>query len=697
MSNFLKSNYHYIFIVLFAALCYHFLWYNPYSMKWDLSEQYLPWRHFTGKAVYNGVLPFWNPFQLGGIPSFADPQSSAWYYPAWFIGGVFGYTMKVIELEILGFIILGGLGFFALSKKIGNSTNSSFIVSLCYLSCGFFVGNAQHLTWIAAAAWIPCLFFHYLHIRKEQYNVHLIYFLLILYLFISSSYPAFVITAAYIIIVDQIILLCYSSNRKRFLLNKFLLATLSILAVLPFLYSLYISQAYFSRGDGVTLAKALQHPFAWQSLLSLIAPFSSFKNNELFNADISMSNAYMGLFPIILILFYFLFKKNKRSSFWLVLSFVFLLIGLGEQTPLRTLLYNHLPGFNLFRFPSLFRLFFIICILLFSASYYDSLRIYIDKYRSKIIITLSCIVAIFLLVIVFYIDAWKPFSIESLSKLSQQFEGSTFKQHLLYQLAFQSLLLIVFCILLYKKVSKSFLLLLICVDLFFSVRLNAMATIVLNVKTKDVDYLISNAEKTFKLPHLQAQKKSVDQQYEYRWPLNWNMNCYFGEIAIDGYNPFVLNTFNTLSESSIKDSVWENHWYYIPKEIIYKDSTPFIHSGIAWIQTQEQEPLKLSSKIKIENTFFSANKISFRYYADSTAAMVLAQNPFPGWRAHIDERPLEIYTANYSQQMVFLDAGTHDITWEYSNTVLNWLCYVHLSLFLALGLIACVKTFQRSL
>lgn len=697
MNNFFKLNYHYLLLIIFAFTCYHFLWYEPYSMKWDLAEQYLPWRHFTGKSLSNGTLPFWNPFQLGGYPSFADPQSSAWYYPAWLIGSTFGYSMEIIELEILSYILLGGLGLFAFSKKVGNSTNSSFIVSLCYIANGFFVGNAQHLTWIAAAAWIPWLFYQYLHIRKSQYNIHLIWFLIVLYLFVSSSYPAFLMTCIYIIIIDQLIL-CYNSSSKFiFIRDKIILAILSIVSIFPIIYSTLTSANYFSRGAGITLEKALQHPFSWQSLLSLIAPFSSFKNPELFNTDISMANAYVGLLPVMLLLVYIFSKKNKRSTFWLVLSILFLVIAFGAQTPIRTLLYNYLPGFNLFRFPSLFRLFFIICILLFSASYYDSLKIYIEKYRFKIIKLLLIVVLVFGVIIIYNVSAWKPFSIHSLNELAIQFETSTFYQHVIYQLAFQSILLVLFCILLYKRVAKFFLLVLICADLFLSVRLNAMATMVLNTKSKDVDQLTKNADEKFHTPKFQALINSIDQQYEYRWPLNWNMNCYFNEIAIDGYNPFVLNTFNKLEASSIKDSVWQNSWLYSPSTIIYADSVDILNSNAAWVKSDKNNIVNFAEKPKIDSLTFSSNGIRFNYYADTNTCLILAQNPFPGWVATIDNLPTEIYTTNHSQQLILLNKGKHQVEWVFDNKWLNIICYLHLFLFLFLIIFASIKTFQRFL
>lgn len=371
MNKILKTNFHSILIIGFALICYHFLWASPYSLKWDMAEQYLPWRFFLGKSLQNGEIPFWNSFQLGGYPAYADPQSGFWYYPTWLIGGTIGYSMKVIELELLAFIILAGLGFYNLLRKLEASNISSCIFAICYMCSGFIVGNAQHLTWIAAAAWLPWLFYYYLSIRKNIYNNQFLWFLIVLYLFVSSSYPAFVIVSAYIIVLDQTVVFFKSDNKLKFVYERAILSLACIIILSPIIFSVYTSQDFFSRGDSLILKKVLQHPFSYQSLISLITPFASFKNPEFFKTDISMSNAYVGITPLVILLASVISGNIKKNYPYLLLSILFLLIAFGEQTPLRTLLYNYIPGFNLFRFPSLFRLFFIISILIFTAKQFD--------------------------------------------------------------------------------------------------------------------------------------------------------------------------------------------------------------------------------------------------------------------------------------------------------------------------------------
>lgn len=695
MNKILRNNFQILFILFFGLICYYFLWLNPFSMKWDLAEQYLPWRHFLGKSIQNGTIPYWNPFQLGGYPSYADPQSGFWYYPAWAIGMLFGYTIRVIELEVLALIILAGIGFYKLLLKLEVQKNTALLFSISYMCSGFIIGNAQHLTWISASAWLPWLFYHYLYIRKDIKNLNTIWFLLVLYLFISSSYPAFAIVSAYLMFIDQVILFFSSKQKLNFLLQKTLLLISIILFLFPIIYSLDTSIDYFSRGDSLSLKKVLQHPFSWQSLLSLIAPFSSFKNPELFKTDISMSNAYIGIFPIIIILLSFISGSIKKNSSWLFIAIVFLLVGFGDQTPLRTLLYQYLPGFNLFRFPALFRLFFIISILIYSAKQFES----INFYSKKSTYLLFSILSVFLITILWNLNSWHPFQITSLSKLYKEFETTTFVQHIIYQFALLSIFILLFSWIVIKKKSIKYIILLTCIELFISVRLNAMATMVLETRSTEVDKLISTAPTKFDVPNNTPLINNIDQNYEYRWPLNWNMNCYYGQIAIDGYNPFVLKTFNALSDSKLKDSIWKNGWYYLVDSIILCDTPNSINANVAWVDVNTPRNFIStntgSANAEISNIIFSPTKFQFDINSENGSNIVFAQNPYYGWKSFIDEHQTKITTVNFAHQLVQVPKGKHSVKWVFEDKTLKFILLTHFIIFSVLLLFVSYKNISN--
>lgn len=621
------------------------MWFDAYSMKWDMAEQYLPWRFFISKALNNDVLPFWNPYQLGGYPTFADPQSGVWFYPTWLISLVSGYTMSIIQIEITLALIFGCIGFYKLAQKINFSKAISSILAVSYISSGFIIGNTQHLTWIYAAVFIPWLIYFYIDIRHELKIKSVIAFVIINYLFLSSSYPAFAIVLYYVICIDQLILFIKHPNKFDFIKSRILLLFLLFITTMPISYSILSSAEYFSRGSGITLVKALQHPFSINSSLSFLFPFSSFKNADFFKTDLSMANGYFGSITFFLFLFGCFRKLNKYDILLLCLSLIFLLIAFGDATPLRELLYKFLPGFDLFRFPSLFRLFFIITTLLLVGRNIENIQQNNKWNAFRILIAILIIISLLIL----FINRNEITFVNDLEKFS-------FKQHILFQLIIHISL---FTILLFKKkFNIIFLVSIITADMFISTQLNAFASMVLDTKSSAVDQLIKGRDQSIELPSSTPLYTHIDQAYEYRWPLNWNMNCYFGEIAIDGYNPFVLKTFNSLSDNKLKDSIWTKPFYYVSDRV----------------------------NSHAELISFNINEIKFIVNTTNIDTFSIAQNPYPGWNVYVNNEPHKIITHNISHQAVVLNKGKNEVIWKYSNRTINLIFIIHLILFISLNI-----------
>lgn len=77
------------------------------SIAYDSMEQFEPWITFATKSLNNGFLPYWNPYQAGGVPLIANMQSAVFYPPNI---GVFVFGPRVgnavafgLELFFLGY------------------------------------------------------------------------------------------------------------------------------------------------------------------------------------------------------------------------------------------------------------------------------------------------------------------------------------------------------------------------------------------------------------------------------------------------------------------------------------------------------------------------------------------------------------------------------------------------------------------
>jgi len=76
------------------------------TLKWDVIDAVFSWKYLIGESLQNYQLPFWNPYQLGGSPLHADPQSTAWYPITWFIGFFFGYSIYSLTFVLVYSIFL---------------------------------------------------------------------------------------------------------------------------------------------------------------------------------------------------------------------------------------------------------------------------------------------------------------------------------------------------------------------------------------------------------------------------------------------------------------------------------------------------------------------------------------------------------------------------------------------------------------
>ncbi len=661
MISFFKKNINYFIILIAVLLSYHTLWYHAFTFKWDMAEQYLPWRYFIGTSLQNNHIPWWNPYQLGGYPFYADPQSGFWYYPTWIIGYLFGYNMQIIQYEFILTIMIGTIGFYKLLLLFKNSSTASLLSALAFSCSGFYIGNAQHLTWIVAASWIPWVLYFYYQLKISFSWKDAILFSICTYLLLSGGYPAFSIVLAYFIFIDWLLYFIQSNEKKRLMLSFGFSAIILLFLSAGLLWGISDAQAYFSRGSGLSVAKINSNPFTPNSLVSLLFPFASFKANEWFKTDISMSNAYMGLLTMIF-LFTSFFRKWTKFDFQIIaLSFFILLISFGDFTPLRSWLYYSLPGFNLFRFPSLFRYFFILLILIFNARNIDAflsniLSVKKIGYSITILFTV-CLIAVY---ISLKHQVKATDSIFDLPSLSKYMETSTVYDHIFSQAILHLMLMSILLLFLVLIPSKKKLILIsfVFIELNFSNQLQFPATVVYPIPTKNVDQLIANAPKDFPIPNFLELNSVHDEMYEYRWPLNWNMNCYFKQVAIDGYNPFVLSTYSSFLDSSLSKEILKNTW---------------LHST---------DTLR-----KIETVLFEPNSIQIWTTSPNNSELILYQNYFQGRNVSIDNQTSKLNVYQYTLQKVDINKGKHLVIFSFKNIKLEILLAISL-ITLSIGLLA---------
>ena len=275
-SKFHKSHWAYVLwllVISIATFCSYFH-FAPIN---DFINEFFPGRYFMIDSIRNGHFPLWCPYQSIGIPIHADPQAGVFYLPAWLFA-IFGpYTSVCCAIEYIFHVFMGGVGFYFLSHFFTKDKNAAFIISICYMLSGFFIGNAQHLSWIIAGAWLPWVLWGCLLLFEEQTLKASIILALSASLMLTGGYPGFLFILIYLTILLIIwYLIKYRNNiqqLKRILLFGIMAGVLLVMLSFPALYSFVEAKMYITRGEAVGTAR-ISCPLTFQSLLSFFFPFT---------------------------------------------------------------------------------------------------------------------------------------------------------------------------------------------------------------------------------------------------------------------------------------------------------------------------------------------------------------------------------------------------------------------------------------
>lgn len=699
---------HIFLIALLIIVAYRQVFFLQHPLMWDTAEYFFPTRFFMAECLRHGHLPLWAPYQFTGYPFYADPQSGCWY-PLMWLFSLFGrYTLISSNLEYVLYTLIGGLGMYRLSGAWTKDNSAALFTAMCYACCGLFVSNAEHLSWIISAAWLPWLFWSYYRMHQTHSYKYVGLFALFLFMMISGGYPAFLIISFYLLLVLFLVAL-FTNRRDRQLLAKTLklhlaLALLSAGSSIIVIYSYLQGMQFITRGNGITLERAMQSPFSIHSFLSFILPFVTLTNKEYFKTDISMSNAYFGIIALVLFLSAVITKKDKRSILVLLLAVLCLATAVGDTLPFRAFAFKWLPLMNLFRFPAAFRVFFIIGALLLAATAFSELKENFSVKRKYLALVTVSLIAVLVTIFLHAYGKVKNLS-PDWKQLFLNYDGfgeHNFHTHMLVQSAIQVGILLAFLILLAvapkSKIAVYIILLLTVTDMVWSVQKNMYGTIVdRSVALHLVNNGIANSPKGFPLPdNTQPVIAHSDNNYKTQmYPVTSNTLFFRKSIGFDGANPFQLRRFNLLEAAGIHDSVWANPLAYFadslvlsPKQLpgkrdVYTDSATYLQLHSAFSPSQPADHIAFS--------YFSPNKMTLNTAADGPRLLVLQQNNIDGWQASIDGKKEEWRQVNLAYMGVIVPAGAHSITFKFLPRYLLLCAIISLCFLLGALFIACYR------
>ena len=342
----------------------------------DLLDLHFPFKAILHRTLPKGLLPLWEPNVSLGFPILAEGQSGP-LYPLNIITSFLPPALD-LNLSIIITFILAAIFTYFYSRSLGLNRFSALISGIAFAFSAFFVARLKHLNMINVAAWVPFIFWmtrKFFLERKPRYALLTgIGFALQL----LAGHPQMAFFSFFIFLIYYIFEAGLAIARANaastlplaFIGFSLITATAVGLSAVQLLPTLELSQ--FSQRQEFTIQTATAYPFHPKNLITLIAPYyfgnpaTGTYGEDIRTTGIFWENvSYIGLLPLILALWAVArnLKSKPRSPylpFFTALALLSLLLMMGRALPLYKALWNLLPGFSLFRFPTRFNLFLIL-------------------------------------------------------------------------------------------------------------------------------------------------------------------------------------------------------------------------------------------------------------------------------------------------------------------------------------------------
>lgn len=347
-------------------------------MFWDITLYNLPWRYHLSECINHGELPLWNPWMNNGFPQMAHAET--WYPVSWFFSLVFGYNISTLQYEYLFNLLIAGIGFYKFSGLFqGISENIRLTASVSYMLCGVFISQASQLGYITSGAWMVFVFYYLiLFLRKPEFRNGML-LVLFYFLLVTGGYPGNYIVVTYICLAFTPIYLFYlhrkkvSLNWKKFFLNTFFSVIVFFCLYLVALVPSLELQNHMTRGelDYTNIGfGAMTGSTSLSGYLTLISPSASIVKSEFWGEYPMLNDVYFGILNFIIITYFLVRGKDQRyyklSIFLFLSSLIFLMISVATIFPMHYWIYKLVPFIDRFRFPSLFRIFFVFQFIVIS-------------------------------------------------------------------------------------------------------------------------------------------------------------------------------------------------------------------------------------------------------------------------------------------------------------------------------------------
>lgn len=385
---------------------------------WDARDWAYPAFSYLADSIAEGRFPLWDPYTNCGLPFHADPNSPTLNPVALF----FGYFIHDSAIGYSAFWafhwIWGGIGMILLTRHFDGKPMGGLLAAATYTLSGFFIGHAEHITFIIVAGWLPWIVWF---ADKAVLTSNKGWALLggfSLGMASLGGYPGLVSFTGLAVAIWLVLrfLPAWGLDIKAIPLFRErmfrIISTLVIIAVVSLVVWSPVLNAFFTEGSGYTDRVTSLSPevanygntFTLPAIFSFIFPYATIAGRAWMGSDISGTNGYVGILTVPLAVLWWWNERKRQRHWWIVIFIVFMfLLSFGGQAGLRTLLYYIFPPMQFNRHSAPFRLYWILPVTLMAGLGFSHFQSYLKNLRTvRSIFSGWFVIALFASIVLIY-------------------------------------------------------------------------------------------------------------------------------------------------------------------------------------------------------------------------------------------------------------------------------------------------------
>jgi hypothetical protein len=341
-------------------------------VPWDSKNHFYPMLRYLGAALEHGELPLWNPYHFSGHPSVADPQSLL-FTPTMLLFGwlVPSPSMQLFDAVVFAHLLPGAFAILLLFRRRGWHAAGAVIAAMVFILGGSASARLQHTGMIFSYGFFPlALLLLEEALDRRSYLVGALFGVVAAMMTVGRDQVAFlcVMALAGMVVVkicDAERPVLYLRGRAGVLLAMAFIggALLAVPALLTMQFLMTSTRPSF--GYGVAAMGSLPP----ESLATILFGnvFGSLRWTydywgpgfdtvaEGTWTDRAINYLFAGTVPALLLLWHGIAGRRlfaREFRFFLIMGALAVLYALGRYTPVFELIFDYVPGINLYRRPA---------------------------------------------------------------------------------------------------------------------------------------------------------------------------------------------------------------------------------------------------------------------------------------------------------------------------------------------------------